>query len=207
MINLRQHPKNLILASASPRRSELLRRINLCFEVRPANIPELDAHLDGAAQMVLLNAAMKAEKLSADYADSLVLGSDTTVVIDGDILGKPEDMEEARSMLRRLSGRAHTVYTAVALRWQAGDFMDDFVESSQVRFRTLDEEAIGEYFDRVNPLDKAGAYGIQEGRELIIEAVEGSVENVMGLPLQALQARLDAHGFNFIHSNSADETE
>lgn len=201
MINLRQHPKNLVLASASPRRSELLRRIGLCFEVCPADIPELDAHLDGPARMVLLNAAMKAEKLSAEHADSLVLGSDTTVVVESEILGKPVDLEEARAMLRKLSGRAHTVYTAVALRWRAEEFLDDFVESSQVCFRRLDDAAIGRYFERVDPLDKAGAYGIQEGRELIIEAVEGSVENVMGLPIQALQAHLDAQGFNF---NSSD---
>jgi|TARA_E500000178_G_scaffold154889_2_gene154676 septum formation protein len=201
MINLRQHPKNLVLASASPRRSELLQRMGLPFTVRPADIPELDAHLDGPARMVLLNAAMKAEKLSAAHPESLVLGSDTTVVIDDVILGKPVDMEAACAMLQMLSGRAHTVFTAVALRWEAGDFLDDFVESSQVRFRALDAAGIRAYFDLVNPLDKAGAYGIQEGRELIIEAVEGSVENVMGLPIQALQAHLDAQGFNF---NSSD---
>ena len=206
MINLRQHPKNLLLASASPRRSDLLERIGLQFEVCPANIPELDAHLDGPARMVLVNAAMKAEKLSAEYTDSLVLGSDTTVVVDDMILGKPTDMDEARAMLRKLSGRAHTVYTAVALRWQAEDFMDDFVESSQVCFRTLDDDTIGRYFGIVNPLDKAGSYGIQEGRELIIEAVEGSVENVMGLPIQALQARFDRHGFNFKNPDSASSS-
>ena len=201
MINLRQHPKNLVLASASPRRSELLQRMGLPFTVRPADIPELDAHLDGPARMVLLNAAMKAEKLSAAHPESLVLGSDTTVVIDDVILGKPVDMEAACAMLHMLSGRAHTVFTAVALRWKAGGFLDDFVESSQVRFRALDAAGIRAYFDLVNPLDKAGAYGIQEGRELIIEAVEGSVENVMGLPIQALQAHLDAQGFYF---NSSD---
>ena len=175
--------------------------MGLPFTVRPADIPELDAHLDGPARMVLLNAAMKAEKLSAAHPESLVLGSDTTVVIDDVILGKPVDMEAACAMLQMLSGRAHTVFTAVALRWKAGDFLDDFVESSQVRFRALDAAGIRAYFDLVNPLDKAGAYGIQEGRELIIEAVEGSVENVMGLPIQALQAHLDAQGFNF---NSSD---
>ena len=201
MINLRQHPKNLVLASASPRRSELLRRIGLHFDVCPADIPELDAHLDGPARMVLLNAAMKAEKLSEAHPDSLVLGSDTTVVIGDEILGKPTDMDAAHAMLQKLSGRVHTVYTAVALRWHKEDFMDDFVESSQVSFRTLDEAAISGYFERVNPLDKAGAYGIQEARELIVEAVEGSVENVMGLPIQALQTRLDAHGFNFNQAN------
>lgn len=180
-----------------------MRRIGLRFDVCPANIPELDAHLDGPARMVLLNAAMKAEKLSAEHRDSLVLGSDTTVVVDNEILGKPVDMEAARAMLRKLSGRAHTVYTAVALRWHAETFMDDFVENSQVCFRTLDEDVIGRYFERVNPLDKAGAYGIQEGREMIIEAVEGSVENVMGLPVQVLEDRLKEHGFNFKDNENA----
>lgn len=201
MINIRQHPRNLVLASASPRRSELLQRMGLRFEVQPAHVDEVDVHLDGPAQMVLHNAAMKAEALATRYTDSLVLGSDTTVVIGDAILGKPVDMEEARMMLQRLSGRAHTVFTAVALRWDAGELIQDFVESSHVCFRELDDVAIDAYFELVNPLDKAGAYGIQEGREIIIEAVEGSVETVMGLPIQKLEAQLQELGFDFRASN------
>ncbi|NQY31813.1 MAG: septum formation protein Maf [Coraliomargarita sp.] len=201
MISIRQHPRNLVLASASPRRSELLKRMGLRFEVHPADVDEVDAHLDGPAQMVLHNAAMKAETLASQHVDSLVLGSDTTVVIGDEILGKPADMAEARAMLRRLAGRAHTVYTAVALRWDAGELISDFVDSSHVRFRQLDDAAIDSYFELVNPLDKAGAYGIQEGREMIIEAVEGSVENVMGLPIQKLESQLNELGFNFKISN------
>ena len=113
------------------------------------------------------------------------------------VLNKPVDMDEARAMLEQLSGREHTVYTAVALRWADGSFCDDFVEASRVRFKSLDDAIITAYFECVNPLDKAGAYGIQSGREMIIEAVDGSVENVMGLPIQALQARLMEHGFDF----------
>lgn len=201
MINIRQHPRNLVLASASPRRSELLHRMGLDFEVCPADVDEVDAHLDGPAQMVIHNAAMKAEALTGTHRDSLVLGSDTTVVIGDEILGKPADMDAARAMLRRLSGRAHTVFTAVALRWDAAELIADFVESSHVRFRKLDDAAIDRYFKLVNPLDKAGAYGIQEGRELIIEAVEGSVENVMGLPIQKLASQLQELGFDFSESN------
>jgi len=191
------HPQQLILASASPRRSELLDRIGLSFRVSPADVEEHNSPDDGPAQMVISNAGLKADALVGQYPDSLVLGSDTTVALDGIVLNKPVDLDEARSMLKQLSGREHTVYTAIALRWQAGAFRDDFVEASQVRFKTLDDATVTEYFKCVNPLDKAGAYGIQSGREMIIEAVDGSVENVMGLPIQALQARLLQLGFDF----------
>ncbi|MEN8862421.1 MAG: Maf family protein, partial [Lentimonas sp.] len=96
-----------------------------------------------------------------------------------------------------LSGRSHTVYTAVALQWQAAGFVEAFVERSAVRFKSLDDATIDAYFELVNPLDKAGAYGIQEGRDLIIESVEGSVENVMGLPIQALAETFAEHHFDF----------
>ena len=197
MIHLRQHPKSLVLASASPRRKELLERLGLCFEIEPAHVDEIETHLDGAAQMVLCNAVLKAEALAGRYRDSLILGSDTTVVLGERILGKPKDMQEARATLAMLSGKVHTVYTAVALRWDAQNLVDDFVEASQVRFRDLDEATIDAYFKLVNPLDKAGSYGIQQGREMIIEAVEGSVENVMGLPIQRLDVHLKEHGFSF----------
>ncbi|KRP37970.1 MAG: hypothetical protein ABS34_00020 [Opitutaceae bacterium BACL24 MAG-120322-bin51] len=191
------HPLQLILASASPRRSELLERIGLRFRICPADVEEYNSPDDGPAQMVLHNAGLKADALMADFPDALVLGSDTTVALDGIVLNKPVDLDDARSMLRQLSGRPHTVYTSVALRWQAGGLSDDFVEASQVHFKTLDDATITAYFQCVDPLDKAGAYGIQTGREMIVEAVEGSVENVMGLPIQALEARLLELGFDF----------
>ena len=192
-------PDRLILASASPRRSELLDRLGLRFEVCPANVDECDSVADGAARMVLKNAALKAETLAARYADCLVLGSDTTVALDDTALGKPTDLDAARAMLKRLSGREHTVYTAVALRWLDAGYILDFVESSGVRFKELDDSTIDAYFAIVNPLDKAGSYGIQAGRELIIDSVEGSVENVMGLPIQTLERHLLEQGFDFLH--------
>jgi septum formation protein len=191
------HPQQLILASASPRRSELLERIGLRFRICPADVEEYNSPDDGPAQMVLHNAGLKADALVAEFSDGLVLGSDTTVALDGIVHNKPADLDEARAMLKRLSGRAHTVYTAIAMRWQGGDLRDDFVEASQVSFKPLDDATIDAYFKLVDPLDKAGAYGIQTGRDMIIEAVEGSVENVMGLPIQALEARLLEHGFDF----------
>ena len=175
------HPLLLILASASPRRSELLERIGLKFRICPADVEEYNLPDDGPAQMVLHNAGLKADALTTDCI----------------VLNKPVDLEHARSMLKQLSGRSHTVYTSIALRWQAGGLSDDFVEASQVYFKTLDDATITAYFQCVDPLDKAGGYGIQTGREMIVEAVEGSVENVMGLPIQALEARLFELGFDF----------
>jgi septum formation protein len=191
------HPKKLVLASASPRRSELLQRMGLYFEICPADVDEDDSGSAGPEMMVLKNAELKADALAGGRADALVLGSDTTVAIDGSVLSKPADLIEAKSMLRRLSGRTHLVYTAVALRWVDGGFSEAFVERSEVRFNVLTDEKIDAYFQMVNPLDKAGSYGIQEGRELIIDSVRGSVENVMGLPIQALELKFAEHAFDF----------
>lgn len=190
-------PKRLLLASASPRRAELLQRMGLQFEIRPTHVEEDDSGSAGPEQMVLENAKLKAATLATSEPDALVLGSDTTVAFDDHVLSKPVNMDDARSMLRMLSGRAHTVYTAVALYWTAGELAHVFVERSDVRFQRLDDARIAAYFERVNPLDKAGAYGIQAGRELIVESVEGSVENVMGLPIQALAMTLEELGFDF----------
>lgn len=194
------HPRELILASASPRRSDLLKRMGLQFKACPADVRELDSSDKGPMEMVAVNARLKAERLIPQFPCALILGSDTTVALGDRILNKPSDMKEAREMLKQLSGRTHTVYTAVALRWLQGSLHNDFVEASKVRFNHLDDAVIDAYFELVNPLDKAGAYGIQVGRDLIIESVEGSVENVMGLPIQALQTRLLQLGFDFRES-------
>ncbi|MFP4157019.1 MAG: Maf family protein [Opitutales bacterium] len=193
-----EHPQRLILASASPRRRELLERMGLDFELRPAEVDEDNLPLQGPAAMVAANALLKARAVSREVPQALVLGSDTTVALDDEVLNKPVDLAEARSMLQRLCGRRHVVYTAVALLWQQGGFEDTFVEASEVHFKAFDEAVIDRYFDAVHPLDKAGAYGIQQARELIIERVEGSVENVMGLPIQTLARKLAEHGFDFI---------
>lgn len=191
------HPEELVLASASPRRRELLERMGLCFRVRPASVAEDNEPRKGALAMVAANAALKAEALWQTIPSALLLGSDTTVALAGSVLNKPVDRSEARTMLRRLSGRSHQVHTAVALRWAAGGLKEDFVVTSQVRFKRFDAATIEAYMERVDPLDKAGAYGIQQAREMIIESVDGSVENVMGLPIQELARKFDEHGFDF----------
>ena len=191
------YPKELVLSSASPRRAELLERMGLRFKIHPTNVIEDNTGLNGPIEMVENNARLKASTLSNVLPEALVLGSDTTVVIDGAILTKPNNMEEAKHMLIQLSGRVHTVFTSVALYWKSGDLEHVFTERSEVHFKTLKKETIEQYIGLVNPLDKAGAYGIQEGRELIIDRVEGSVENVMGLPIQRLESILKKLSFSF----------
>jgi septum formation protein len=192
-------PKQLYLASASPRRAELMRRMGLRFEIRPTHVEEDDSGSAGPVEMVMENAKLKASTLSDLKPDALVLGSDTTVALGEQVLSKPTDMEDARCMLQLLSGRTHTVYTAVALYWKLGSLAHVFFECSLVRFQELDDARINQYFQLVDPLDKAGAYGIQVGRELIVESVEGSVENVMGLPIQRLALNMEELGFDFMN--------
>lgn len=192
-------PKQFYLASASPRRAELMRRMGLRFEIRPTHVEEDDSGSAGPEEMVMQNAKLKASTLSDLEPDALVLGSDTTVALGEQVLSKPTDMEDARRMLQMLSGRTHAVYTAVALYWKLGSLAHVFFECSQVRFLELDDARINQYFQLVDPLDKAGAYGIQVGRELIIESVEGSVENVMGLPIQRLALTMEELGFDFMN--------
>jgi septum formation protein len=198
MSSKKPHPQKLILASASPRRRELLERMGLSFDVFPTDVAETESIEAGPDGMVVFNAALKADFLQERFPDSLMLGSDTTVAHEGIALGKPKNRDEASLMLKRLSGKTHTVYTAVSLRWWAESFILDFVERSEVTFKELDEKIIERYHDIVNPLDKAGAYGIQEGRELIIDTVAGSVENVMGLPIQKLSKVFKEQEFNFL---------
>jgi septum formation protein len=192
-------PKQFYLASASPRRAELMRRMGLRFEIRPTHVEEDDSGSAGPSEMVMENAKLKASTLSDLEPDALVLGSDTTVALGEQVLSKPTDMEDARCMLQLLSGRTHTVYTAVALYWKLGSLAHVFFECSLVRFQELDDARINQYFQLVDPLDKAGAYGIQVGRELIVESVEGSVENVMGLPIQRLALTMEELGFDFMN--------
>ncbi len=190
-------PEKLILASASPRRRELLGRLGLDFEIAVAPVEESECAARGPEWMVAHNAALKADAVAAGACNCLVLGSDTTVSVDGKVLGKPRDHAEAKQMLELLSGRVHLVYTAVALRWGLGYYKCDFVEASEVRFKDLSGTVIESYHSLVNPLDKAGAYGIQEGRDMIIDSVVGSVENVMGLPIQRLAEILREQVFDF----------
>ena len=187
-------PAPLILASASPRRRELLAQLGVKFEVVVAGVTEHEDPSTDPRTMVAHNAALKADWVAERHPDAFVLGADTTVFIDRTVLNKPRDLADARAMLKQLSGRTHTVFTGVALRRGRDGVAVDEGVSSQVTFRPLDDAVIDAYFRVVNPLDKAGAYGIQEGREMIIAGWEGSFTNIMGLPMERTKQILTTWG-------------
>ncbi len=179
----------IILASSSPRRRELLEAAGLTFETVASPAEEIhDAAMDPGT-LCETNAELKAAAVAEIRPDTTVIGADTLVFIDGEPLGKPRDLSEARTMLRRLSGRAHQVITGVCVI-RPGGAKSRFHETTEVTFRDLDEAAIDAYFAVANPLDKAGAYGIQESGDLIVARISGSYENVMGLPVARVLAEL-----------------
>jgi len=184
----------LILASASPRRKQLLSELGLTFEVVVAQVTEHEDPDTDPKHMVTHNAALKADWVAACHPDAWVLGADTTVFIDNTALNKPADLAGARAMLKRLSGRTHVVFTGVAVRHVNRGVRIDEGVTSEVTFKAFDDAVIDAYFRVVNPLDKAGAYGIQEGRELIIEGWRGSFSNIMGLPMEATKQILSGCG-------------
>lgn len=181
----------VILASNSPRRKELLRNLGVEYEVR--TLPDVDESYPDTLRggdIPLYIACEKAQAYrSALQPGELMITADTVVCIDGEVLGKPDDAEGAKEMLRRLSGRSHHVYTGVALT--TTDSQRSFVSETEVRFAPLTEEEIAYYVDTFAPLDKAGAYGVQEWIGFIgVEYIRGSYFNVMGLPVQRLYREL-----------------
>jgi len=183
----------VVLASQSPRRRELLTLVGIPHQVRPANIDE--TYLAGERPRAHAErlAREKAEAIAA--TDAVTIGSDTIVVVDGDVLGKPRDEQDAARMLRRLSGRSHTVITAVAARWRGR--LVSAVEEVSVGFRALSEEDIRAYIATGEPIDKAGAYGIQGFGATIVERVDGDYFAVMGLPLNRLTRLLESLGLEY----------
>ena len=187
-------PPILILASASPRRKELLGQLGIPFQAIAAEVVEHEDPTTDPREMVSHNAALKADWIAERYPEAFVLGADTTVFIDGIALNKPADGAEARAMLRQLSGRTHTVFTGLALRQNTSDLQIDEGVASQVTFQTLTDEVIETYISKVHTLDKAGGYAIQEQGDLIIERQEGSLSNIIGLPLDETKQILTRAG-------------
>lgn len=181
----------IILASKSPRRQQLLKEMKVRFEALPAEADEHNDSSAGPKSLVIHNARLKAEAVADLRPGNPVIGSDTTVFIDDQILNKPVDMDDARRMLKLLSGRTHTVYTAVSLIFRERNINESICITSDVTFYELDEGRINRYFQIVDPLDKAGSYGIQEGHELIIASYKGSFTNIMGLPVEATKELLE----------------
>ncbi len=184
---------DIILASASPRRKELLTQMGLSFRVVAADI---DEHMDRELSPDRLVEAISAEKAAAVAAgagaNSLVIAADTVVVWNGEVLGKPADQADARRMLGELSGRTHRVYTGYTLR--RGERVVTRSEGTDVTFRPLTAEEIAAYVSTGEPMDKAGAYGIQGLGSMLVEGIRGDYFNVMGLPVCALGKALGEFG-------------
>jgi septum formation protein len=185
----------LILASASPRRFELLSQLEVPFTVVPADVDEHEGDDLDPREMVLLNARMKGTAVAARFPQQVVLAADTTVFIDDCILNKPLDLDDAWRMLHLLSGRTHSVFTGLFLKGPDAPFELEFGVESRVTFKRLDDEIIRNYFQKVNPLDKAGGYAIQESGEMIIAGHEGSLSNIIGLPVEETRTALQKFGF------------
>ncbi len=175
---------NLILASASPRRQQLLALLGVDFTVKPSPIDEKALVLSGSpARQVMDSARAKAEAVALTEQDSWILAADTIVCVDEQILGKPKDREEGRRMLGLLAGRSHQVFTGICLFHQGRSCPPPIYEETRVWMAPLSREQIEAYLDSGEPMDKAGAYGIQGFGGSLIPRIEGCYFNVMGLPL------------------------
>lgn len=176
----------IILASASPRRAEILNEAGFDIEIISADV---DERADGeAVQTAAYNAQLKAHKISQNYDGKIVVAADTVVCFNGQLLGKPDSITQAKARLLDLSGKVHEVYTAVCIC--LGSETKQFVGVSRVKFKDFGESVVNEYYTKVNPLDKAGGYNINESGDLIIESFEGEYENIMGLPILELKRHL-----------------
>ncbi|MGE0884859.1 MAG: nucleoside triphosphate pyrophosphatase [Blastocatellales bacterium] len=183
----------LVLASASPRRSELLRAAGIEFTVRVADIDE--NILPGESPHAYVSRLSLEKALAVANGDEVVLGADTTVVVEHEIAGKPVDDEDARRMLRSLSGRWHEVLTGVSLvNLSSGRNQSSDVAVTRVRFAPLTDAEISWYVATGEPMDKAGAYGIQGFASRFIESIEGSYSNVVGLPVQMVYRMISEFG-------------
>jgi len=188
-------PVRVVLASQSPRRRELLALVGIPHEVVPADIDETPFAHEAPAAYTERLAREKAAAVAHRFPDAVIIGSDTTVVIGGELLAKPEDEADARRMLRLLSGRTHTVHTAVAVSRR--DRVASGVEDVAVTFRPLGDDEIAAYVATREPMDKAGAYGIQGYGATIVERIDGDFFAVMGLPLVRLTRLLGEVGVSY----------
>lgn len=184
----------LLLASASPRRHALLQAAGFRFEVRVSHVEEITDSGLNPAELVRQNARLKAAAVAESYPGHVVLGADTVVVFEDAIFGKPTTLEEAERMLSRLNGGAHLVYSGVCILEIGSGREELFAERSQVFFKTLGQAERSAYLERIQPLDKAGAYAAQDDEGELIARIEGSRTNVIGLPMEAVSAALARFG-------------
>jgi nucleoside triphosphate pyrophosphatase len=182
-LSLRVAPR-FVLASGSPRRRKLLEKAGYEFDVVVPTVAEISGAWLTIREATVSNAMRKAVEVAQSAPGAVVLGADTLVALDGRVIGKPADLASAARILRRLSGRVHEVWTSVFVCHPASGKAHSFQEVSQVHFRKLNNSAIANYLAKVDPLDKAGAYAAQGRGVEIIERIEGSYTNVVGLPME-----------------------
>ncbi|MFD2446221.1 Maf family protein [Bacillus sp. CGMCC 1.16607] len=187
--------KHLVLASSSPRRKELLENIHLSFEISSSDVDESFSEHLSPEDVVMELAERKAKAVAKDYPSSFVLGADTIVVLEGNILGKPADEKEASRMLTKLSGKTHDVYTGVSIIYLNDTIR--FFEKTTVTFWELTEAEINMYVSSGEPLDKAGAYGIQQLGSYLVKEIQGDYFNVVGLPIARTVRELKRAGYPF----------
>ncbi|MBN2413858.1 septum formation inhibitor Maf [candidate division KSB1 bacterium] len=182
--------KNIVLASQSPRRAQLLKLLGLNFQICPSHVDEDSIQIKDPVSHVLELSRAKAKEVADSLEFGLVIGADTIVVLDGQILGKPADKKEAADMLSRLSGRTHQVYTGfTVLENPGGNDMFDY-EVTNVHFRDLYDWEIEGYVNTQNPFDKAGGYGIQDQSAVFADRIDGCFYNVVGFPVTKFYTRL-----------------
>ena len=183
----------LLLASTSSRRRDLLKKAGVDFRVEAARTEELAGGEWTARELCLLNAEQKALEVASRFPDCVVLGADTVVSLEGQVFGKPPDFDKARAMLEMLCGRVHEVLTGVCLVQRSERKLFRFVESTRVKFRSRQTIDLEDYLRSVDPLDKAGGYAAQEDQGRLIEYIEGSMSNVIGLPVERVLAAFNEH--------------
>lgn len=197
---------NIILASASPRRKEILENTNIKFDIISSSIEELVLDGESPCQMVMRLAFEKGIDIASKYKSNLVISADTIVVLDDNVLGKPKDEEEARQMISNLSGRTHQVITGISLiNLENNKKIIDYVVSN-VKFKKLSKDDINDYIKTKESLDKAGAYGIQGYGALLVEEIQGDYFNIVGLPISKLSDLLKIH-FNINLFTEGDLSE
>jgi septum formation protein len=184
----------LILASASPRRQQFLRELGLQFTILPADIDETPLAGEQPAVFALRLAKEKAAAVAMRYPASWVIGADTVVTLDGRIIGKPVDADDALDILRSLQGQTHQVITGLALTCLQANCAEGITEVSEVTFANFPDTVLAAYVRTGEPLDKAGAYGIQAGGAFLVRELRGSCSNVIGLPLDICLSLLLRHG-------------
>ena len=192
-----------ILASSSPRRQELLLRLQTPFDIILPDVDESIIPPDGSPETYCTALAeLKANDISQHYPNNLVIGSDTIVVLDDQIMGKPDDKSQAQNMLESLSVRTHHVYTGVCLKWADKNIHHLFAEITMVTFRELSEADINHYIESCPPYDKAGSYGIQDWSAVFVKEIKGCYDNVVGFPISRFYEELKKLGINLLDSLS-----